>query len=291
MPLTIVVMAAGMGSRFGGPKQLEPVGPAGETLIDYLLFDARRAGFDHAVLVIRPELTDAINVIADRHRRALRVSLAYQRLAPAVPRGTVPAVLAAGDRIEGPFAALNADDFYGRTAYARAADFLQDHRVPADTHGVVTLPLHATLSPHGSVVRAVCATRGDEVVRVDEVRGIAAGPDGITAGDRCFTGLERVSVNFWALQRTILDEFEREFSDFARTHDAGTELLLPVLMDQLIAKGRIRVRLLEAPGPWLGLTHAEDLPGVRHALHEAAVRGDYPEPAWSGAAPRDVTRT
>ena len=123
-------MAAGVGSRFGGPKQLEPVGPAGETLMDYLLVDARRAGFDRAVLVIRDELTTRVEAVAERHRSGLEVSLAYQQIGPDIPRGTVPAVLAAADRIDGPFVALNADDFYGTAAYQRAADFLRDASVP-----------------------------------------------------------------------------------------------------------------------------------------------------------------
>src|SRR5262245_30832185 len=113
MPLTLVVMAAGLGARFGRPKQLEPVGPADETLIDYALFDGHRAGFDRAVLVIRDELAADVDPIVKRHARRLRVSTARQPSAPHLPRGTVPAVLAAGDQIEGAFAALNADDFYG----------------------------------------------------------------------------------------------------------------------------------------------------------------------------------
>ncbi len=280
MALTIVVMAAGVGSRFGGPKQLEPVGPADETLIDYLLVDARRAGFDRAVLVIRDELTARIEAVAERHRGDLEVVLAYQQLGPEIPRGTVPAVLAASEHIDGPFVALNADDFYGTTAYQRAADFLRKGGVPTNTHAFVSFPLRATLSPNGAVVRGVCETQGDLLVRVDEIRGIEPEGQGARAGDRRFTGDERVSMNFWAFQKSMLDELQREFAEFSRDHNSSHELLLPVTVDRLVTQGRVQVRVLSAPGPWLGLTHASDLPGARQALAEAAQRGDYPTPAW-----------
>jgi NDP-sugar pyrophosphorylase family protein len=286
MSLTIVVMAAGVGSRFGGPKQLEPVGPAGETLIDYLLVDARRAGFDRAVLVIRDELTGRIETVAARHRDGLEVALAYQTLGPDIPRGTVPAVLAAADRIDGPFVALNADDFYGTVAYQRAADFLRSDGVPATTHAFVSFPLRATLSPHGAVVRGVCQTSGDLLVRVDEIRGIEPHGTGAKCGDRQFTGDERVSMNFWAFQKSMLDELQREFAAFRQGHDSSHELLLPVTVDRLVTQGRVQVRVLSAPGPWLGLTHASDLPGARQALAGMAAAGDYPTPAWSEIANR-----
>lgn len=280
MALTIVVMAAGVGSRFGGPKQLEPVGPADETLIDYLLVDARRAGFDRAVLVIRDELTSRIETLAGRHRDGIEVVLTYQQLGPEIPRGTVPAVLAASDLIDGPFVALNADDFYGTTAYRRAADFLRNANAPPNTHAFVSFPLRATLSPNGVVVRGVCETSGDLLVRVDEIRGIEPDGAGAKAGDRRFTGDERVSMNFWAFQKSMLDELKREFAEFSREHNSSHELLLPVTVDRLLTQGRVQVRVLSAPGPWLGLTHASDLPGARQALAEAAQRGDYPRPAW-----------
>jgi NDP-sugar pyrophosphorylase family protein len=282
MALTIVVMAAGVGSRFGGPKQLEPVGPADETLIDYLLVDGRRAGFDRAVLVIRDELTSRIEAVAGRHRDGLEVVLAYQQLGPEIPRGTVPAVLAAGDFIDGAFVALNADDFYGTAAYQRAADFLRNGTAPSNTHAFVSFPLRTTLSPNGVVVRGVCETSGDLLVRVDEIRGIEPDGAGAKAGDRRFTGDERVSMNFWAFQNSMLDELQREFTEFSRDHNASHELLLPVTVDRLVTQGRVQVRVLSAPGPWLGLTHASDLPGARQALAEAAQRGDYATPAWGG---------
>lgn len=281
VPLTLVVMAAGLGSRFGGPKQLEPVGPSGETLIDYVLFDGHRAGFQRAILVIREELAAAIEAVADRHRSRLRIALARQRAGPRLPRGTVPAVLAAADQIDGPFAALNADDFYGAVAYARAAAFLREPHVPLETHGVVALPLSATLSSHGAVVRAVCDTRGDELVRLEEVRDIERDGDAIVAGKRRLAGHERVSMNFWAFQQSMLGHLGREFERFRVTHDNRAELPLPVAIDALIAEGRVRIRVIDAPGPWFGLTHSADRPAVQRSLRLAADRGAYPTPLWT----------
>ena len=281
MSLTIVVMAAGVGSRFGGPKQLEPVGPAGETLIDYLLVDARRAGFDRAVLVIRDELTARIEPVADRHRGGLDVVLAYQTMGPDIPRGTVPAVLAAADRIDGPFVALNADDFYGTVAYQRAADFLRDDRVAGH---------HARVRVVPAARHALAARRGrPRRVRDQRRRPGAGGRDPRHRAGRRRSEESRPPVH---RRRTGLDELLGFSTEHARRaaarvrrlpadgHDSSHELLLPVTVDWLVTEGRIQVRVLSAPGPWLGLTHASDLPGARQALAGMPAAGDYPTPAW-----------
>ena len=140
--------------------------------------------------------------------------------------------------------------------------------------------LHATLSEHGAVVRGVSETNGDELVRLDEVRGIERKDGTIAAGDRRFTGNERVSMNFWAFQPSMMAELRREYDAFSRDHDATHEMLLPVTIDRLITEGRIKVRVLDAPGPWIGLTHASDLPGAKQALEDAADRGEYKTPLW-----------
>ena len=273
-------MAAGMGSRFGGPKQFAPVGPSNETLMDYVLFDAQRSGFERAVLVIRDELAPAMALIANRHAPGLRISVAFQSMAQHMPRGTVPAVLSAADQIEGEFAALNADDFYGAEAYRLASTFLRAPRIPDDTHGVVTFPLGATLSLHGEVTRAVCESTGDNLHRLHEVHGLVRRGDTVVAGNRHYSGRARVSMNFWAFRRGILPELAREFEHFRSGHQSRDELPLPVAIDALIAARRAHVRLLNAPGPWLGLTHATDIPAVRSALRDLTDRGEYPSPLW-----------
>ena len=130
------------------------------------------------------------------------------------------------------------------------------------------------------VVRGVSETNGNELVRLDEVRGIERKDGIIAAGDRRFTGNERVSMNFWAFQPGMMAELRREYDAFSRDHDSTHEMLLPVTVDRLITEGRIKVRVLDAPGPWIGLTHASDLPGARQALEAAAARGDYKTPLW-----------
>jgi hypothetical protein len=152
--------------------------------------------------------------------------------------------------------------------------------MPSRTHAVVSLPLAATLSPHGAVVRAVCETNGDILVRLAEIPGLERDGATVRAGDRLFTGRERVSMNFWAFQPDMLAELARKFDRFARAHDARDELPLPVAIDALIADGRARVRVLDAPGPWMGLTHASDLPAVRQALQRATAPKQYPSPLW-----------
>ncbi len=228
------------------------------------------------MLVIRGEHRQAIAPILDRHAARLQVSAAEQPLAPERPRGTVAAVLAAAGAIDGPFVALNADDFYGADAYRRAAAFLRDLALPAAMHAVVSFPLDRTLSAHGSVVRAVCDVQGDRLVRLEEVRDLERRGDGIAAGGRRFSGAERVSMNFWAFQAEMMRLLARAFDTFAAAHDARHELLLPVAVDALVAEGRAEVRVLAAPGPWLGLTHASDLPAVRAALRELTAQGTYP---------------
>ena len=131
------------------------------------------------------------------------------------------------------------------------------------------------------MVRGVSETNGDELVRLDEVRGIERKDGTIAAGDRRFSGNERVSMNFWAFQPSMMAELRREYDAFSRDHDATHEMLLPVTIDRLITEGRIKVRVLDAPGPWIGLTHASDLPGAKQALEAAAARGDYKTPLWS----------
>ena len=135
-------------------------------------------------------------------------------------------------------------------------------------------------------MRGVSETNGDELVRLDEVRGIERKDGTIVAGDRRFTGNERVSMNFWAFQPGMMAELAREYDAFSRDHDATHELPLPVTIDRLITEGRIKVRVLDAPGPWIGLTHASDLPGAKQALEAAAARGDDKTPLWPGSVVR-----
>lgn len=274
-------MAAGMGTRFGGPKQLHPVGPAGETLVDYALFDGRRGGFDRAVIVTRAELAERFDTAIAHQPAGYEIGIALQQIrAGAKPRGTVDAVLSARSQLPGAFAVMNADDFYGRDAYRIAADFLREP-LPPHVHANVTFPLAQTVSDSGAVIRALCEGDGTRITRIEEVRGIERRGDTIVAGERRLRGDDRVSMNFWVFQPSILDALEDEFARYMHAHpdDPNAELPLPEAIDPLLASGRLELRRLDAPGPWLGLTHVDDVAFVREGLTRLAAAGVYPTPA------------
>jgi NDP-sugar pyrophosphorylase family protein len=301
MPLTLVGLAAGMGSRFGGPKQLEPLGPGGETMLDFAIHDALRAGFDRAVLIIQPAMHEVFErgVVA-RWRPHLPVKLVHQELdaLPAgmtrpqrrrKPWGTGHAVLAAAPAVDGSFAVVNGDDFYGRAAYDALATFL---RAPAsDTlpaHAVVGFPLSETLSEAGSVNRALLDVTSDGwLSRIEEVVGIeAAGHDGrvrVNGGEpRLIPGSAPVSMNMWGLGPDIFATLTEAFVSFLERHanDERAEFLLPTHVQELVQRGRARVRVLPGKGPWCGITHPEDRARVAGELRAHVERGEYPRPLW-----------
>ncbi len=297
-------MAAGLGSRYGGFKQVDHVGPSGEMVLEYAVFDARRAGFRRVVFVIRRELTRAVSELAGRLPGDLDVSLVCQdveRLPSwfdppqrTKPWGTVHAVLAARDVIATPFAVVNADDFYGAAAYALGMSACEEAS-SARTYTVIGLPVAKTLSAHGSVVRGVCRLDGGWLAALDEVYGIErtdAGLQGSTkAGTRSLTGRELASMNFWVFPLAVFERLGERFDDFLRHHgsDPSAELPLPEAVNQLIQAGTARVRAIEAPGPWFGLTHPDDRPKASAGLRQLHDQGVYPDPLWSrNAPPRDL---
>jgi hypothetical protein len=292
---TLLVMAAGLGLRYGGFKQVDRVGPGGEMLLEYAVFDARRAGFRRVVFIIRRELTDAFADLARHLPSELDVSSVCQdpQRLPAwftppprtKPWGTVHAVLAARDVISAPFAAVNADDFYGATAYALAIRACEE-AASADTYSVIGLPLDATLSDHGSVVRGICRMDDGRLAGLDEVYGIqrtSAGVHGSTAaGPRSLSGRELASMNFWVFAPAVFGTLAERFDDFLRRRgsDPSAELPLPEAVNGLIQAGAARVRAIEAPGPWFGLTHPDDRPKVVAGLQGLHDGGVYPDPLW-----------
>ena len=299
--LSLVLLAAGMGSRYGGLKQLDPVGPHGETLMDYSIHDALRAGFDRVVFVIRPEIErEFLATIGNRYRNRLAVGIAHQRLdaipadlvAPverSKPWGTGQAVLAAHGMVEGPFAVANADDFYGRPAFEALAAFLS---VPeageSSAHAVVGFRLRHTLSPSGTVNRALCRTdRLGWLTGIEEVFGIVADAEGRgrgTAGGRSVVleGDDLVSMNLWGFRPSILEALREEFERFLRSPGAAQgEYYLPSAVESLIRAGRVRVRLLSPDSPWCGLSHAADRPLVVRKIRELIEQGIYPENLWT----------
>lgn len=296
MDLTLVVLAAGLSTRYGGLKQLEPVGPSGEALMDYGIYDGLRAGFNRIVIVTRPELAEAlrehvVGVFGD----SLPVAFAYQELddvpefaVPATrrkPWGTGHAVLAARAVVAEPFVAINADDFYGADAYAALAGHLREsHETAGLEFAAAGYTLRDTLSPHGGVSRAVCQVDGaGYLLRVTEVKQIEAvnsGLAGVTvAGERFpLTGAETISMNIWAATPASFPLLWQEFGRFLEKHgsDLDAEFLLSTSVNDLIASGRGRVKVLPASGPWLGVTYQDDRPRVAEKLRELVDAGRYP---------------
>ncbi len=289
MTATLIILAAGLGSRYGGAKQFEPVGAGGATLMDYALFDARRAGFDRAVVVIRPDMDPDVGAwAAERRSGAMDIAIAHQRPddgpggpGRTKPWGTAHALLAAAPLTGGPCAVVNADDFYGRSAYEAAADFLSG--AAAGEWALVGYRLRDTLSRHGGVNRGVCRMRGEHVVvAIEEVTGIAEDGDGTLAGSTpagpvSLDGDAPVSMNFWAFMPDIFPVLERGFARFRAGADPGAEYLLPAAVQEAVRGGLARVRLLAAGARWFGMTHPADRPAVADALRALHASGDYPE--------------
>jgi hypothetical protein len=293
---TLVVMAAGLGSRYGSPKQIDRVGPSHETLVEYAVFDARRAGFTRVVFVIRPDLSDAFKDLAARLPADIAVDCAIQDLSalpPGVagrprtrPWGTVHAVLAARSLVSSPFAVLNADDFYGSAAY-RIAREACDEAARHASATVVGFPLAATLSPHGPVVRAVCVAENGWLTAIDEVYGLEPAANGIrgwtaSGAPRLMQGTEIASMNLWVFPPAIFALLAVGFERFVRGRgrDGDAELPLPEAVGELISQGAVRVRVREAPGPWFGLTHRQDREALVAELRALVASGTYPHALW-----------
>ena len=298
---TLVIMAAGLGSRFGGCKQITPVDDRGHAIIDYSIYDALRAGFGRIVCVIKPEMeADFRAAIGDRIAKHAELVYAYQTLDRlpegfAVPEGrvkpwgTAHAVLCAADAIEGDFAAINADDYYGPGAFRLACDFLTSPHDPCD-HAMVGYRIENTLTENGYVSRGVCSVDEsgmlrsiDERLRIEPREGGAA----FTEDGESYSFIPagtRVSMNLWAFNHGILDEMKQRFVQFLRTNAVENplkaEFYLPSVPDALIREGKARVRVLETGERWYGVTYREDLEKVQTAMAEMRQNNVYPEKLW-----------
>ncbi len=288
----LVVLAAGMGSRFGGMKQLEPVGPNGETVMDYAVYDAVRAGVERVVFVIRRDLEEAFHTsVGSRYEGRVPVAYAFQELnalpggrvlpkGRTKPWGTGQAVLAAGEVVSSPFVVINADDFYGRRAYAELAARLAVED-GSGAYAMVAYPLANTLSENGAVSRGVCDVVDGRLRSVVEHTGLAADRQGVcdVSGTR-FTGHELVSMNFWGLRPDVFDRLESAFGAFLdeHGHETGSELFLPAVVDALVAEGSVTVDVLTSPDPWFGMTYAADRDAVASRIAALVASGEYPSP-------------
>jgi choline kinase len=281
---SLVILAAGMGSRYGGLKQIDPVGPHRELVIDYSVHDALRAGFGRVVCVIRRDIEkDFREAIGSRIEPRIDVRYVFQDKPEgrAKPWGTGHAVLAARDAVPGNFGVINADDFYGPSSYKLLAQALCEARDGAIAdYAMVGFSLRNTLSKHGTVARGICTLDANGFLTgVEEVTDIAS--DG-GAGSRTFTGDEVASMNFWGFTPSIFPHLARQFDEFqrGRGQDPKAEMYLPAAVDQLIREGRARVRVLRSPDAWFGVTYQQDRPLVVEGIQELVRGGVYPAPLW-----------
>lgn len=296
--LTLVVMAAGMGSRFGGLKQIEPVGLKGEFILDYSAFDAKRAGFNKVVFVIKEEMLDIFKeTVGKRISDKINVEYAFQKMdkIPAgfsvpddrvKPWGTVQAILAAKDYVKGDFSVINADDYYGPEAYETAYKFFENSTDEKEC-ACITYPYVETSSKFGSVKRAVCYMENDNIVKMIEssistVNDLAhCEPlDGSEAFD---TDLSHpVSMNMYCFKNRFFDLLEDFFKCFFETSKnlSKDEALLPDCVTKNINNGNIILKNCITTGKWLGVTYKEDLPYVKESIKELIEKGKYKEDLW-----------
>ncbi len=294
---TLLVLAAGMGSRYGGLKQIDPVGPAGETIIDYSIFDAMRAGFGRLVFVIRRDIERPFReTVGRRFEDKLPVDYVFQELDQLPPGFTVPAgrakpwgtghaILAGAEVVTGTFAAINGDDFYGRASYSALANHLS---APEPDIAMVGFILENTLSEFGSVARGVCQTTADgylksvvELTRIERNGADVHHTDG--AGQvHPLTGKECVSLNMWGFTPSIFGCLREEFARFLaqRGQDPKAEFFIPSVINQLVQEQRARVKVLQTPSSWFGVTYKEDRPSVAANIRRLEASGEYPNPLW-----------
>jgi hypothetical protein len=295
---TLLVLAAGMGSRYGGLKQIDPVGPGGETIIDYSVFDALRAGFGKLVFVIRRDIEAQFKeTIGARFASRIQVEYVFQELdklpsgfvAPAgrtKPWGTAHAIFMGAETIHEPFAAINADDFYGAEGYRLLATHLQSGT--AD-YAMVGYTLRKTLSDFGSVARGLCQVSDagylQAVVELTKIERDGNGARDTNAAGQVsrLTGDEPVSLNLWGFTPAVFASLGKYFRDFLdrRGTEVSSECYLPSAVNDLVATGQARVKVLRTNDSWFGVTYREDRPRVVESIRQLIARGDYPERLWA----------
>lgn len=301
---TLVIMAAGIGSRFGGGiKQLEPMGPNGEIIMDYSIYDAKAAGFNKVVFILRKDIeADFREIIGQRIEKVIDVDYVFQSLddlpagytAPAdrkKPWGTGQAVLCCKGVVNEPFAVINADDYYGKEAFKKVHDYLVGEGTTDKEYDMCMAGfiLKNTLSDNGAVTRGVCVVDENEyLTAVVETGGIMMTPEGTiiheeNGSDMAITPEQHVSMNMWGFTPNFLNELETGFGAFLSEIPEGEvkrEYLLPTIVDKLIKSGKASVKVLETKDKWFGVTYKEDKESVVAAFKKLIADGVYPENLW-----------
>ena len=287
---TLLIMAAGLGSRYGGNKQIDGLGPHGEILMQYSIHDAVRAGFDRIVFVIKPEHREIMERLC-QSMTGVEIAFVYQDFSsiPSVypvpaervkPFGTVHAVLCAADVIREPFAVLNADDFYGADSFSIMQEALCSLRT--GEAAMVAYRLKNTVSRNGAVTRGVCAMENGELRKVTETYKITVDDDGNIRDDACgaLDGEVPVSMNFWGFLPETFAQMRASFEEFLMKIEEGSlkaEYALPTMVDRMLTAETLRVRVLTTDAVWFGVTYREDRDGVAAELARLHAEGVYPE--------------
>lgn len=298
MKPTLLILAAGMGSRYGGLKQMDELGPHGESIIDYSVFDAIQSGFDKVVFVIRESFAEVFKErFEPRLKGKIKTEYVFQELGDLPegfslpegrekPWGTGHAILMAKSVINEPFAIINADDFYGRGAYKQVFDFVGNSS-KVNEYAMVGYALNNTLSEHGTVSRGVCETdANDDLVNIIERTKIGYEEDKIffyEENDKTeLSGKEAVSMNFWAFKPQYFEQLEAAFIEFLKEkgQEMKSEFYFNSVVDQLIKKGEVSTKVIHTDAKWFGVTYKEDKPLVQEKLNQLIKDGIYPEKLW-----------
>jgi len=294
MKPTLLVLAAGMGTRYGGNKQLDEVGPSGETIIDYSIYDAMRAGFGKIVFVIRRDIEEQVKErFVKKLKGKIEVDYVFQEITNLPegvkvnperqkPWGTSHAILVTASKIKEPFGVINSDDYYGVESFKTLHDFLVNDKDP-NCYCIVGYKLKNTLSDHGHVNRGVCGVANGLLKDIVETRQIEKTPDGakVVSSDgkiKKFTGDEVVSMNLWGFKPSCYDFLGSEFKNFINNNgnDLKAELDIPTSVDKFVKNGEITIKILMSNERWFGVTYREDKPFVVDSINKMISKGVYP---------------
>jgi NDP-sugar pyrophosphorylase family protein len=298
MQSTIIILAAGMASRYGSMKQIQSFGPSGETIMEYSVYDAINAGFQRVIFIIREDFAEAFkNIFEPRLKGRIETDYVYQKLTSFTegrkinservkPWGTAHAVLCCKGEVNAPFAVINADDFYGKDSFRKAYDFLQS-RCNDTTYGVLAYELANTLSEHGSVSRGVISiNEKNEMTGIAERLKIYHKDNKIIDEDDNGTtelpGHTKVSMNFFCYAPNFIDLCEEQFKIFLDQHaqDLKAEFLIPSMTDYFIKSGKGKVEVIPTSAKWFGVTYKEDAPVVERDITQLVQNGEYPDNLW-----------